>query len=321
MKNNPLLNHIEVLQKLCLQASKEEMPAMWLYQHQGRTQFFMLESLSRLFYKGLKNINFKTWYDFFKKYEDLMGVINNYEELLEGFKENSKTPIEVMNFWKYLKDELIDNLEKQFKKDGYLEKHFSKLTEMLDENNINYNEKTILHIEKAIHKEIKKITKNLSANDYQFTDIESQVHELRRKIRWIGIYSQSLNGLIVLKENKTKYEWEEKYLTESVLNSPYHKLVINKSFEKNILLNKKQFMAFTWLIAQLGELKEFGLNIESLTLAIVETENISHEQAMLKANKIMNSKISIEDILQNASKIAKDFFEFDQIANGLFANE
>jgi hypothetical protein len=281
----------------------------------------MLESLCRLFSKGLKVKGFKTWYNLFKKYEDIMGMINCYEEILGDFKEYPNIPIEIMTLWENLRDEKIAILERQFKKDDFLAKRLLNFSEMIEKSKIKFDKKTILQIGKAIQKEIKKISKELTATAYKFTDIESQVHELRRKVRWVGIYSQSLNGLIVLKENKAKFNWEDKYLTESVINSPYHKLVKNKSFEKHILLNKEQFMAFTWLIAQLGELKELGLQVEMLAQGFVKTENITNEQAMIKANHILESKISIDDLLQKASEIAKDFFEVDKIPKSLFVDK
>jgi hypothetical protein len=58
-----------------------------------------------------------------------------------------------------------------------------------------------------------------------------------------------------------------------------------------------------------------------LAQGFVKTENITNEQAMIKANHILESKISIDDLLQKASEIAKDFFEVDKIPKSLFVDK
>ena len=45
-------------------------------------------------------------------------------------------------------------------------------------------------------KEIDSIHNKLNLND-----LENGIHEFRRKLRWVGIYSSALNGKVVIDSN------------------------------------------------------------------------------------------------------------------------
>jgi len=50
-------------------------------------------------------------------------------------------------------------------------------------------------------KEIDSIHNKLVNNKLNLNDLENGIHEFRRKLRWVGIYSSALNGKVVIDGN------------------------------------------------------------------------------------------------------------------------
>ena len=50
-------------------------------------------------------------------------------------------------------------------------------------------------------KEIDSIHNKLVNNKLNLNDLENGIHEFRRKLRWVGIYSSALNGKLVIDSN------------------------------------------------------------------------------------------------------------------------
>lgn len=87
----------------------------------------------------------------------------------------------------------------------------------------------------------------------EFTDMEAHVHEMRRKLRWISIYAQSLSGLVALYNPRRDYGWESKFITQAEIKSPFNKLPAG---DPKIFMAKKPFLALSFLIRRLGEIKD-----------------------------------------------------------------
>lgn len=143
-----------------------------------------------------------------------------------------------------------------------------------------------------------------------FTELEAQVHEMRRKLRWLSIYPQALQGLIQLNDGAATNPALQKYLTPEIVNSPFNKMPppgMNTSF---LLLEKNYFLALSWMISALGTLKDDGLRIVAVTEAIQQTEGISHEAACEKALGILGAdSTALQQVLDKSTAICKTFFE------------
>jgi len=321
VNKNPLIQHITLLQHLCWNASKEKKSAIWLYKQDGRAQFFMLEALCRIFFKSSKYKSFKNWYLFFKQYEDLLGAINCYEELLTKFKENAEIPSDIITYWVSEKKENENKLKNLLKKDKCLQNKLKIFKKKIETSKIKFDNKLILKMEKSIKKELKKTIEEVALRDFQFTQMEDHVHEFRRNIRWLGMYSQALNGIVVLVDNSKTYTWENKYLVSPATKTSFNRLPICKSFEKYIYISKKHFLAFNWLIAELGVLKDIGLSFEMLVIAIRRVDGVDEIEAIARANNILKPKVTNEDVLLRTSAIVREFFEDEKIHKELFLGE
>ncbi len=316
MKKTDPFQHFssKLIDKLQL-SKKQKDPALWLYKNGVRTEAFMLESLCRLFEKGLDDNDFRGWNKLFKKLEDALGQIDFYDVFYNEFKANKKISPEVKKYILVKRDKAISKLKKLLDKKGGLEAR-TKTFSSFASKKVKFDKNAIERIESALHSDINDIKEFVKISDCNFKYLEEEVHELRRKIRWISMYGHSLNGVIVLKDSDKKESWEKKYLTKNIVELGFNKLPVN-GFPSHIVYSKKHFYALSWLINELGELKDNGLKIEFLAKTIRKTSDLEHEAAIKKAESALAVKESETEILKHASLISNDFFNKHKILDGL----
>jgi hypothetical protein len=299
------------------QAATQENPALWLYANDLRTPFFMLESLARLHANWHNSKRFTKLKDTFKLVEDSVGAIDYYAAYAKEFSENAAIPAEITQFLTRRKEEEARKFNKILKKQGWLNgKRLAKINDKLaDADWLNDVEESIL-LNKFYKKEIAEINAFIHETRYKFTDIEAEVHELRRLLRWLSIYPQALRGAIVLKKNRTVGGLKT-YLTPEIINSPFNKLPISKSREPMLTLDHNLFFALSWMIKELGKIKDKGLKISAIAEALKETKGLKSKAAAQKAQAILGSDYpTMDNLLTEASSIVKPYFE-EKLLSGL----
>ena len=158
---------------------------------------------------------------------------------------------------------------------------------------------------------IEKILHKFKDPEKEFTDIEKDVHELRRQLRWLSIYPQALMGLMELKADGEPPAFLLKYLTDEIINSPYNKMPDGSILENHILLNQNYYFALSWMIARLGKLKDSGLKIELLQEALSKVYKASENVTTLAYELCDSTQPTIPQILLEAQTITRTFFEED----------
>jgi len=140
--------------------------------------------------------------------------------------------------------------------------------------------------------------------------MEADVHELRRKLRWLSIYPQALRGCIQLAESKKAAKHLTKYLTKDIVNSPYNKMPDAGDSKHFLLLGKNYFYALSWMIDALGNLKDNGLHIIALKEALQQTLGLNEAAAFKKAYQLMGKEQEqLQLLLDKAESITKIYFE------------
>ncbi len=140
--------------------------------------------------------------------------------------------------------------------------------------------------------------------------MEEDVHELRRKLRWLSIYPQALQGSIQLADNNKKANQLSKYLTKEITNSPFNKMPDAGDSKNFLLLDKNYFLSLSWMIDALGKLKDNGLTIVGVREALQETENANEATATKKAYQMLGSKqTKLPVLLKEAEAISKTYFK------------
>lgn len=313
---NPFLKYSLEINKLFAKAKTQKNPALWLYTNNARVSFFMMESLCRIFDNGLNNPWFAHWHKTFKKLEDGLGQIDFYDVFIKEYSKNKKLSPDVMYYLQSKREKALKKFEKRMNKENYLSDGLKNFEAELKKQNINFDVATITKIEQFIKSEIQATQQFASYNNYTYVYLEDHVHELRRKLRWFGIYSMSLQGIITIQDSGQKYKWKKKYLTKEILSSPFNSIPQNKC-AKHIAFEKNHFYALNWMIEELGDLKDNGLKVEIFSKAIRKTEKIEKNLALKKASLLLGIKQTEADILKKVSLLSKEFFEQNKIAEGL----
>ena len=146
--------------------------------------------------------------------------------------------------------------------------------------------------------------------------MESDVHELRRRLRWLSIYPQALQGSIQLTKNKTSPEYLAKYLTKEITASVFNKMpdaADNKSF---LMLEQNYFYSLSWMIAELGKIKDKGLHVIAVKEAVLQTTKLADADAVKKTYSLLGKRQpKIEDLLKEAAGVCKVYFGEQNLEN------
>ncbi len=310
--------HLMKVEGLLSEAQKQESPILWLYSNDLRTPMFMLESLSKMYAKFHNEKAFDILKDDFKSIEDGLGAIDFYLTYSKEFAENDKIPMSVKSFLEVKVQEKIGFLNDLLEKENWLNgQKIANLNEVFDKINWLKEQEEIEEIEQFYHKQIKKIYQFMEESNMPFVHIEEEVHELRRKLRWLSIYPQALRGVVQLKEIEGTNKKLSAYLSDAIINSLFNKLPVSETLNNHLYLEKNHFFALNWIIAEFGKIKDIGLKInvlqESLqaVLKLTEIDSLHESYELLGANYP-----KMEDLLRQASEIAKRFFE-DKILDSL----
>ena len=315
---NPFLFYSAQLQGLLLKSSKQKNPALWLYNNNARTTLFMLEALTRLHDNAFDEKLFGKWNKRFKKLEDLFGEIDQYATLENELKLNKKITKEVVKYFTIHAANYLEKCNCRLTEKEWFNDKLHSFDYKLSEFDVEYNQGYLDDLKYSMLDEIDAILQFAKKSNYQFTKIEEEIHELRRKLRWLSIYAQALNGLVQLKKSTKKTKFQINYLTKDILKSPYNVLPSRPKNTSIIEFDHDSFFALSWIIKELGTLKDKGLKIQKLSDALFISEDITKEQAYEKAEKLLGFDLKTQEtILKQSSKIVETFLVKDKILEKL----
>jgi hypothetical protein len=314
MKNGPIRFEyfLNQLQGLLVKSAKQKNPALWLYQNNARTPLFMLEGLAKM-YAGIHNKKkFSKLKEHFKLLEDAIGQIDYYDAFAKEFLTGKKIPAVITNYLQAQSREKIQSLNEILLEKNWLgDDNFrvDRIRKKLANADWQNEKEDIKSIHQFYVTAINKILEFINQKDFHFTNVEKDVHEFRRMIRWLSIYPQALRGCIQLSKPKTAApKYLAKYFTKEITGSPYN--VMPDAADQNhfLLLDKNRFYALSWLIAELGNLKDKGLKVEVINEAILQTSKTTEKDALAKAYKLAGPKqITIQQVLDTAENLCKTY--------------
>jgi len=315
---NPFLFYSAQLQDLLLKSSKKKNPALWLYKNNVRTILFMLEALTRLHNHAFDEKLFGKWNKRFKKLEDLFGEIDQYAAFENELKLNKKIGKEVVKYFTINTSNYLEKCNRRLVEKEWFNDKLHSFDCKLSEFDVEYHQGYLEDLKHSMHDEIDTVLIFAKKSNYHFTKIEEEVHELRRKLRWLSIYAQALNGLVQLKKSTKKTKFIINYFTKDILKSPYNVLPSRPKNSSIIELDYDSFFALSWIVKELGTLKDQGLKIQKLSDALFISEDITKDQAIEKAVKLLGFDLKTqENILKQSSKMVEIFLVKDKILEKL----
>ena len=301
------------LQELLDKSSKQKNPALWLYQNNARTPLFMLEGLAKL-YAGLHNKKkFSKLKDQFKLLEDALGAIDYYDAFAKEFAKNKKIPASIKNYIQAQSREKLQSLNETLKEKEWISAgniRIAKIRKKLAKADWQKEREETESIKSFYILTIKKILNFINQKDFHFENVEADLHELRRDIRWLSIYPQCLRGCIQLSKAKSSPRYLDKYLTKEITGSPYNIMPDAGDSKHFLVFNKNRFYALSWLIAELGKLKDNGLRVVVIEEALLQTTKTTDKDAAKKAYQLLgNKQLKIQQLLDKAETICKTYFK------------
>jgi hypothetical protein len=313
------LYYLTKLQSLFDKAAKQKNPALWLYNNDARTPLFMLEGLAKMYISINNKKKFTKLKEHFKLLEDTLGAIDYYDNIAKDLSKNKKIPAAIIGYLQALTREKIQSLNEILVEKEWLSAdngRIKKIQKKLTSADWLKEEPEVAAINEFYGKTIYTITEFVLTDRCSFKNIESDVHELRRKLRWLSIYPQALRGSIQLSKNKNTPKELAKYLTKEIINSAFNKMPDAGDNSNFLLLEQNYFYALSWMIAELGKIKDCGLHVVAIKEALQQTTELSDAEAYKKAYQLLGTKQpKMEQLLTEAAGICKVYFNEHNLEN------
>lgn len=309
---------LDKIKAILEKAESAQNPALLAYTEDMRTPLFMLEGLSRLYKKIYPHQKLKKLNVLFKDLEDRLGAIDYYDSFAKEFANEKRIPEAITIYLEDKTHEKAEELNDDLKKNKWIginKKRLSKITRDLEKINwMNEKEDTdaVLNVYK---KDIDKLIGKYKIPNLQFTDIENGVHEFRRELRWLSIYPQALRGLIQLKPGSQVPDFLNKYLTPEIVNSLFNIMPDGSGLQDHILLNNNYYYALSWMIAELGKLKDSGLKIVIIEESIANVYKTNEKTEQLAYSICDDTQMNIPQILTYSEQITNTFFNENVLEN------
>ncbi len=305
--------YLTKIQVLLTKAATQKNPALWLYKNDLRTPMFMLEGLAKMYACIHNKKRFTKLKVHFKLLEDSIGAIDYYDNISKDLSANKNSPATIITYLQAQTREKIQSLNEILAEKEWLattNNRIQKIQKKLAGADWLKEEKEVNAINEFYGNAIYEITEFVYAQNCNFKDIESDVHELRRKLRWLSIYPQALRGSIQLSVNKDVPEELAKYLTKEITASAFNKIPDAGDSNYFLLLQQNYFYALSWMIAELGKIKDKGLHAVAVKEALQQTSNLDDAAAYEKTYQLTGAKQpKVEQLLADASAVCKAYFE------------
>ena len=300
------------LQPMLIIAGKQKNPALWLYRNNARSPLFMLEALSKMYSSLHNKKRFAKIESHFKIVEDTLGAIDYYDMAAKDLAKNKKIPSSIIHYLHAQSREKIQHLNEVLIEQDWLspdKNRINKIQKKLltvnwQKEDIEVNEMNEFYGESIYH-----IASFMQGINFQFSELEAELHEIRRKLRWLSIYAQATRGSIQSRKQKKVAPHLKKYCIPAITSSSFNKMPNPGKAKYVLLMDQQYFYSLSWLIEELGKIKDSGLQILAIKEALQQTSSITEAEAYKKTYQLLGKQHpTLPTILENASKICKTFF-------------
>jgi hypothetical protein len=312
------LYYLGQVQEILEKTARSEHPALAAYEANLRTPLFMLEALTRLYKKIHNPSRFSKLNILFKELEDKLGAIDFYDGFRKEFQDEPKIPEEITGYLHKRMKKKLKVFKRALKKEKWAEnreKGLSVIIKKLDDIDWLDEQEDTAEIREIYRSSIARISEKYKSKGLECKDVETDVHELRRELRWLSIYPQALCGLTQLKTDDFPGDFLKKYLTPEIIHSAYNVMPDGGKLSGHILLNDIYFYALSWMIAELGKLKDSGLRIIAMEESLISVYKMEGNVEQLAYWLCGENQPAIPEILTRSQNIARTFFEENILEN------
>jgi hypothetical protein len=299
---NPFQLYTKQLTDILNKARLTDNPALYLYQNGARNIIFMLEALTRIHKNMTTDEKIEKWYERFKLLEDAIGQIDYVDAFKKQFEKDKTIDNKSLQALSTATQLELSKLNTLLKEKKWLNNNFEKLDKCIVKQNFKYDAAYIEKLKATYKKEIGKIVEFAASLNGTFTKLEEEVHEMRRKLRWLSIYAQAFQGMFQLVKPKLQPSWSKKYMKKEIVNSPFNQLPKPIKGVPIISVDYYAFIALSFMISELGAIKDKGLQSHIIINKFKKTP--------AQVKKTLGKKyIDEKELLTKASLLAKPFFK------------
>jgi hypothetical protein len=302
---------IDALIAILSKTKNQKEKGKYFYRNKARDVLFRLEALCRLYREIHDKKLFDAWYKKFKALEDVLGVMDYHESLyleFAGYKE-LKTQASKIYLGKFEEEAqyLTEIIREQGWQDGTA---LSEFREVINHAEWKPEEEDALAYGLVMCNELDKVVTRYREGELNPFKLEEGVHEFRRRIRWVSIYASASNGLVQLRKNEMLRSDLKKYCTPEVVASPFNIMPRQRGLRYSIVVQAPAFYALSWLITELGTLKDDGFRYENF----ISVMNASgKENPSLRKKFLATCQSDPAAVCENAERLMDEFIYRDMI--------
>jgi len=318
-----IIDNLTELHNIATKAGISTDAGLNYYKLGSRNLLFKLEASTRILRFAISKKQFNNIYNQFKENEDILGTYDYHEALFIEIENKKDIDPKFIAYFKKKKDDYQLEMTEFLIDKKWIGNKVHTYTELISEfSKVDYPKVKDLRKElaKYIIKQLNKVQDAYVDGSLDVNDLEGGLHEIRRKLRWISIYTQVCNGWIQLKENKKTPVALNKYLTKEIINSPFNKLPKPPQNFNSLIIDAANFYALSWIISELGKLKDQGIKTKAINEAILTCDIVNKEQIKLIRETYSCPEKSLIEVSKKAKLILDTFFLKDEIVQKIITN-
>lgn len=295
-------------------ATKDATPALTLHRSGARTPLFQLECLGRLHRATIDDDAFLPLHQAFKALEDLLGAVDFADAMVKRLGA-SNTDSELAAYFVGRRAEACFQVErhlaiaKWLPEDDEIPEALDEILEILEECDWPGAKREKKALADYFADCAEGMHEKLAGGEYNFAELEAGVHEVRRKVRWLSILPAALDGLIVRPAEQKIDEALASYCTDAIVRSPFNDFPKRDAVPDPIVVDSPAFLALSWLISELGSIKDRGQTSEALSSAARDLGD-GPKAAASRARKVLgDAPMSHEEIASKVEPMIARFVE------------
>ncbi|MCC6277611.1 MAG: hypothetical protein IT289_06835 [Oligoflexia bacterium] len=297
------------IHKILEGAPTEEVILAKILKSNIRLQFFKLEAIFRIYTNSKKVLSKKERKRAKKNHkliiemEDVIGRFVDDGNLIEEFRK-LKVPQQLIDYAIQKSHESQAHLLKSLKEFGWLDTTQAQSAyERVLESALDFSDVTNRKDRDFWLTRISKKFNNLMKEEYDLDLIEEGVHELRRDLRWLNIYAAAIGGYVQVIDRKSPIdEIQDVVLDPS--QAKYAELPKSPHQKRTVFVTQDLFYQLINVVGEFGKLKDYGLKVEALAEAALETGyKKNRREALAWAIELVEAQYGKLDVVGEAKKL------------------
>ncbi|MBN2361801.1 MAG: hypothetical protein JXR83_20280 [Deltaproteobacteria bacterium] len=283
-----LLKWASVVQEACVAKPTASETVDHLVAADTRRKIFLLEGLLKL-YKGHYGKKIEKHFVAVKQLEDVLGAFVDAQKIAKLARDKGLPDAAARLLEQRaadLRNELVAIVEERWMPKPAGSSNLPAVAELVgDFEKIHWDK--YKDDREFVQDEINDKLKKVEAFEYDMHELQGDtgLHELRRQLRWIPVYAEALDGLVVLTEDRNPIPSYRRLLQDPLATSKYVQLPAPDRESDPILFSRSLYTANMKMVLDFGRIKDTEESVELFAQAllsggVVATHEAAEKQAI-----------------------------------------